>query len=113
MAETAPNKTVSSAGMRPAVVTPNLASTPTHRVKKLLETYHLAAGSMLGPPSTATASELSYSKFYPAFHHQVIVEKNLHFASGISICVFQGVPLITHFDHLAIFILKPSTVEAS
>ena len=75
MAETAPNKTVSSAGMRPAVVTPNLASTPTHRVKKLLETYHLAAGSMLGPPSTATASELSYSKFYPAYHHQVKIDK--------------------------------------
>ena len=74
MAETAPNKTVTSAGMRqppaPGPMNPNLGSTPTHRVKKLLETYTMTAErSMLGPGSASAASEMAqYSKFYPSYH---------------------------------------------
>ena len=76
MAETAPNKTVTSAvtssGMRQPPATgqmnPNLVSTPTHRVKKLLETYTMTAErSMLGPGSASAAAEMAhYSKRYPS-----------------------------------------------
>jgi hypothetical protein len=66
MAETAPNKTVASTGIR-STVAPQ-TTPPTHRVKKLLETYHLTAErTMLGPPSAATTADLAYSKYYPAY----------------------------------------------
>ena len=67
MAETAPNKTLPATGIRTTVVPQK--TPPTHRVKQLLETYHMTADrSMLGPSATApSAADMAYSKFYPAY----------------------------------------------
>ena len=66
MAETAPNKTIPGPGIRTTVVPQQ--TPPTHRVKKLLETYHMTADrSMLGPSATATAADLNYAKYYQGY----------------------------------------------
>jgi hypothetical protein len=73
MAETAPNKTVNSAGMRPAaIVGQSLAPAPAHRVKKILETYNMTAGGSIHGPTSSQDEISSYSKFYPSYHHHQV-----------------------------------------
>jgi hypothetical protein len=64
---------------------PTLGSTPTHRVKKLLETYTMTAErSMLGPGSASQGSDMAqYTKFYPSYH-QVQTNNNNNFDSSVS-----------------------------